>query len=314
MREVIETVERALPQDKGLIPCKSLFEMLRSAISFNANQECRDGLELRIGKQLDQSTVKELLLIFHVPEEKYDTECVKRMLKIYYDNYTSSEFSGFVKVANLMEEFLCEVASDIDLKMDTFASLADLSASVSSEAKRSSDGIYRAIDIYLEKHIYLTEKEREKLCDVLDCSRMSVEACQHAAQNNRLPTRLLVQILFAGHMMLKDTVGKEMIQSCGALMVEKKDEGGGVELSASEDDDHEVKAEIEKIGNKVLELEKECNNVRMQIQKGGFNNSKERNEKKKSVWKEMKRKFGCMTTMHDCSNSHVQKKKKVHPR
>ncbi|CAH9105492.1 unnamed protein product [Cuscuta epithymum] len=305
MREVIEAVERALPQQKGLIPCKSLFEMLRTAISFNANQECRDGLELRIGKQLDQSTVKELLLIPHVPEEKYDTECLKRMLKIYYDNYTSSEFSGFIKVANLMEEFLCEVASDIDLKVDTFASLADLSASVSSEAKRSSDGIYRAIDIYLEKHIYLTEKEREKLCDVLDCSRMSVEACQHAAQNNRLPTRLLVQILFAGHMSLKDTMRKEMIHSCGALMAEKKDEGG-VELSASEDDDHEVKAEIEKIGNKVLELEKECNNVRMQIQKG-----RERNEKKKmSVWKEMKRKFGCMTTMHDCSNSHVQKKKR----
>ncbi|CAH9096345.1 unnamed protein product [Cuscuta europaea] len=313
MREVIEAMEKVIPQKKGLISCKSLFEMLRSAISFNANQECRDGLELRIGKQLDQSKVKELLLIPPAPEEKYDTECMKRILKIYYDNYTSSEYSGFVKVANLMEEFLCEVASDMDLKVDTFASLADLSASVSVEAKRNSDGIYRAVDIYLDKHRYLTEKEREKVCDVLDCSRMSIEACQHAAQNDRLPTRLVVQILFAGQMRLKDTVGKEMIQSCGALKVEKKD--GGVELSASEDDDQGVKAEIEKMGNKVLELEKECNMMRMQIQNGVLSNSKERNEKKKmSVWKEMKRKFGCMTTMHDCSNSHVQKKKKVHPR
>ncbi|CAH9097853.1 unnamed protein product [Cuscuta epithymum] len=114
-------MERVLPQEKGLISCKSLFEMLRPAISFNANQECREGLELRIGKQLDQVTVKELLLIPPAPEEKYDTECLKRMLKIYYDNYTSPEYSGFVKVANLMEEFLCEVASDMDIKVDTFA-------------------------------------------------------------------------------------------------------------------------------------------------------------------------------------------------
>nr|GLL34516.1 BTB/POZ domain-containing protein At5g17580-like [Ipomoea trifida] len=312
MREIIEAVERVLPREKGLISSTSLFEMLQSAISLDASAECRDGLELRIGKQLDQATVKDLLIPYHgyAKDEKYDTECVKRIVTNYYHNYISSEKSGLIKVAELIEDFLAEVASDIDLKVDTFTSLAELSASVSDETKRHSDGIYRAIEIYLDKHKYLTQWEREQVCNVLDCNKLSPEACQHAAQSAWLPLRLVVQILFAGQLHLRDTITKEIQTSDhGLLKFDKEEEEEPVRTSNSED---EVRAEMEKMGNKVLELERECNIMRMEIQKGCCSSSKLKNEKL-SMWKEMKRKFGCITSTHDCSNCHV-KKKKVHPR
>lgn len=309
MREIIEAVERVLPHEKGLVSSTSLFEMLQSAISLDASAECRDGLELRIGKQLDQATVKDLLIPYqgYAKDEKYDTECVKRILRNYYHNYITSEKSGLIKVAELMEEFLAEVANDIDLKVDTFTSLAELSASVSDETKRHSDGIYRAINIYLEKHKYLTQWEKEQVCHVLNCNKMSPEACQHAAQNARLPLRLVVQILFAGQLQLRDTITKEIQTSDHGLL--KLDNEEAEEAVRSSNSEEEVRAEMEKMGNKVLELERECNIMRMEIQKGC--SSKLKNEKV-SVWKEMKRKFGCITSMHEC-NCHV-KKKKVHPR
>ncbi|XP_019158746.1 PREDICTED: BTB/POZ domain-containing protein At5g17580-like [Ipomoea nil] len=313
MREIIEAVERVLPREKGLISSTSLFEMLQSAISLDASDECRDGLEVRIGKQLDQATVKDLLIPYqgYAKDEKYDTECVKRILRNYYHNYTSSEKSGLIKVAELMEEFLAEVASDIDLKVDTFTSLADLSASVSDETKRHSDGIYRAIGIYLDKHKYLTQWEREQVCNVLDCNKLSPEACQHAAQSAWLPLRLGVQILFAGQLHLRDTITKEIQTSDpGLLKLDKEEEEEEEEAVRASNSGDEVRAEMEKMGNKVLELERECNIMRTEIQKGCCSN-KVKNEKL-SMWKEMKRKFGCITSTHDC-NCHV-KKKKVHPR
>ncbi|VFQ62460.1 unnamed protein product [Cuscuta campestris] len=311
MREIIEAIERVLPRDKGLVSTKSLFEMLQSAISLDADVECRGGLELRIGKQLDHATVKELLIPHrgYARDEMYDTECIKRILSNYYENYMSSEFSGLVKVANLMEEFLGEVASDLDLKVDTFKSLSELAFSISDEAKGNLDGIYRAIDIFLEKHKYLTQCEREKVCSVLDCSKLSPEACQHAAHNDRLPLRLVVQILFAGQLRLRDTISKEMIQQTG------NNNGSSLWVGPhkyEEELEDTARADMENMGNKVLELEKECSMMRMEIQKGMCNN-KVKNERI-SLWKEMKRKFGCMTTIHDCNNSQVKKKKKVHPR
>lgn len=40
------------------------------------------------------------------------------------------------------------------------------------------------------------KSERKRLCRVLDCKKLSVEACMHAAQNELLPLRVVVQVLF----------------------------------------------------------------------------------------------------------------------
>ncbi|KAK4719708.1 hypothetical protein R3W88_018046 [Solanum pinnatisectum] len=310
-REIIEAVERLLPQEKGLIPSSLLSKMLQSAIILDAHTECKSGLETRIGKQLDQATVKDLLIPAqgYAKEEQYDTESVKRILKNFYSNYASTEKSGLVVVAELVDDFLAEVSSDMDLKLNTFLSLAELSQAATAGTNRNSDGMYRAIDIYLDKHRYLTDWEREEVCRVLDCSKMSPEACDHAAKNEKLPVRVTVQILFSVQLKLKDNVTKRIQRGPDNRLL--KLEGDEVDVKGTNNSEEEMmKAEMEKMGNKVLELEKECHMMRREIQRGSYQHKIQK--EKTSMWKEMKRKIGCMTSLHE-TNCHV-KKKKVHPR
>uniref|UniRef100_A0A0D9VQZ7 BTB domain-containing protein n=1 Tax=Leersia perrieri TaxID=77586 RepID=A0A0D9VQZ7_9ORYZ len=45
-------------------------------------------------------------------------------------------------------------------------------------------------------HPNLVEGERKKVCRVMDCQKLSREACAHAAQNDRLPVQTVVQVLY----------------------------------------------------------------------------------------------------------------------
>ncbi|XP_038900994.1 BTB/POZ domain-containing protein At5g17580 isoform X1 [Benincasa hispida] len=305
-REVIEAVERLLPHQKGLFPCTILFEMLQYAIRLEANAGCRNGLELRIGKQLDQATASDLLIPSrgYAKEMRYDIECVKRIAKHFYTDY-SSNIEGLIAVAKLIEEFLFEVASDRDLEISAFVSLVEMSSAASMGTDRSSDGIYRAIDIYLDKHSFLTESEREEVCRGLDYHRMSAEACEHAAKNQRLPLRIVVQVLFLVQLQLRDAITRDMQRLDNKLTQDEVENDKG-ELALS---DGIVKNEMEKMSNKVIELEKDCHMMRKEIEEGCIHMVR---KEKTSMWREMKRKFGCINKMNNC-NCQV-KKKRVHPK
>ncbi|KAI3925580.1 hypothetical protein MKW98_001434 [Papaver atlanticum] len=295
-KEVIETIEKLLPDETEVIPCKLLFEMLQAAIVFQASPSCRYGFETRIGKQLKEAAVEDLLIPSqgYAAEMQFDTACVKRILKNFYANYTSSDNVGMIKVAELIEDFLSTIARDANLTKDSFISLSALSVATSIETKRYSDGLYRAINIYLDKHNYLTESEKEEVCQGLDCSRLSPEACTHAAQNSLLPLRVVVQALFASQLHLRDVI---------TTRAEDSDNGSRKEDSIVVSDvTDDARIEME---NRVIELENECDRMKKQIQ-GGV--AKEKN----STWKALKRKLGCMSSSHAYTDCQV--KKKVHPR
>ncbi|KAI3511212.1 hypothetical protein L1887_18358 [Cichorium endivia] len=301
-RDTIEAIEKLFPHERGVVPCELLSELLQYATILEASNGCRDGFELRIGKQLDLATVNDLLIPSqgYSKEEKYDTECVRRILKHFYTNFTGEDNrAGILIVADLVEDFLEEVANDVDLKKDSFISLAELSIAASEGTQRSSDGIYRAIDIYLHQHGYLIESEREEICAVLDCNKMSPEACEHAAQNERLPVRVAVQVLFVGQLQLRETIKKEVVVT----------EEGGTGKTSPENGAAVV--ELEKMSLKVMELEKECGVMRKEIERGYFGKLKVEKDKG-NVWKVMKRKLGCISSLNNC-NCHV-KRKKIHPR
>nr|GEV14854.1 hypothetical protein [Tanacetum cinerariifolium] len=302
---VIEAIERLLPHDRGILPCALLSEMLRYATVLEANVNCRDGFEVRIGRQLDLAKVDDLLIPtegYYSKDEKYDTECVRRILKLFYQNFTGQDQSGLDAVAELVEDYLGEVANDIDSTKNSFILLAEMAIAASEGTQRNSDGIYRAIDIYLDKHRYFTDSEREEICALLDCNKMSTEACEHAAQNERLPVRVTVQVLFAGQLHLRESITKE-------VAVTSSEDGS--KKSKEDNKEEKVKSELVKMSTKVIELEKECLVMRKVIQRGYLR--KTTIEKKKTnVWKEMKRKLGCMSNINR-SNCHV-KKKKIHPR
>ncbi|KAI3440260.1 NPH3 domain-containing protein [Psidium guajava] len=312
-REVIEAVERLLPREPRLLPCTLLFQMLNSALNLEASADCRNGFEIRIGRQLDQATVNDLLIPFrgYATETQYDLGCVKRILKSFYTNYTDA--SDFIKVADLIEELLAELAGDVDLEVTSFLALAEMSLAASTEIHASSDGIYRAIDIFLDKHRSLTELEKEEVCRLLDFQKMSPEACEHAARNERLPLRVVVQVLFTEQLKLRETVVQEVVvhstqERFGKDGEEEAEENEG-KLSRTEE---ELRIEIERMNSKVMELERQCGMMRKEMVHGNGGGPKLEKKGKVSMWGEIKRKFGCTSNMHDCSSQ--VKKKRVHPR
>lgn len=45
-----------------------------------------------------------------------------------------------------------------------------------------------------QEHPDLPKSERKRVCRLMDCRKLSIEACMHAAQNERLPLRTVVQV------------------------------------------------------------------------------------------------------------------------
>ncbi|KAK6934794.1 NPH3 domain [Dillenia turbinata] len=279
-RQVIEAVERLLPAEKGVVPCTLLFEMLRCSISLEADIKCRSGLEFRIGKQVDRATHDDLLILFrgYAKDAQHDVECVRRILKHFYTNFTSSNVSGLNRVAELIEGFLAQVAKKLC-------------------------GVYRAIGIFLDTHRHLIENEREYVCLVLECQKLSAEAREHAAQNQQLPLRVVVQVLLASQLQLRDAVARELQKGDAWLRKPKEEdeeEGNQIKVGFGEED-----LEKKKMGAQIVQFERQCQEMRKS------ENDCCRWKKKVGVWSEMKRKFGCVGSRKDNCNSQV--KKKVHP-
>lgn len=58
----------------------------------------------------------------------------------------------------------------------------------------------------MQIHPSLSEHERKRLCRILNCHRLSLDACTHASQNERLPLRFVVQVLFCEQLKIRSTV------------------------------------------------------------------------------------------------------------
>jgi hypothetical protein len=48
----------------------------------------------------------------------------------------------------------------------------------------------------MQEHPGISKSERKRICKLMDCKKLSVDACMHAVQNDRLPLRVVVQVLF----------------------------------------------------------------------------------------------------------------------
>ncbi|CAA7048625.1 unnamed protein product [Microthlaspi erraticum] len=303
-REVIEAIERLLPHERGAVSCGFLFKSLKESIFLDACSDCRKGFEDRISKQLDMATAKDLMILSSEEDGSFDIELLKTILKSFYSNYNVSDVSRCVIVARMLEEFLFEAAaSKHSLRVETFKALGEIAVAASCDFLRYSDGIYRAVDVFLERHRGLIESEKMEVCRVLECKKLSSEACEHASKNEKLPLRIVVQVLFFSQKQIRDKVDREM------KGVEEKTE------EASEEDDDE----IDNMNKKLLRLDIESDYRK----KRKFENleciahcaEKKLKEKKVSVWREVKRKFGCMTSSTvDACDCHIKKRKKTYHR
>lgn len=47
-----------------------------------------------------------------------------------------------------------------------------------------------------QAHPWLSDNEKEELSNIIDYQKLSIHACAHASQNERLPLRVVLQVLF----------------------------------------------------------------------------------------------------------------------
>lgn len=212
-QSLVETIVRLLPRDKGSVSSSFMLRLLRASISLVCGEIVRTELLRRIGLQLDEASVADLLIRAPPGETTvYDIDLVENLVKEFVmqdhcaQDYSHSEidFQELKKpviisdaskgmVAKLVDCYLAEVSRDPNLPLPRFISISEL---VSGFPRSSHDGIYRAIDMYLKEHPGISKSERKRICKLMDCRKLSVEACAHAVQNERLPLRVVVQVLF----------------------------------------------------------------------------------------------------------------------
>ncbi|KAK4744537.1 hypothetical protein SAY87_010849 [Trapa incisa] len=290
-RTLLEEIDRLLPIQKGLLPTNFLFGLLRTATILQAGPSCVSNLERRIGMQLDQATLEDLLMpnLSHSMETLYNVDCVQRLLEHF-----------------LTMDQATEVAPDINLKLPKFEALA---SAVPSYARPLDDGLYRALDIYLKSHPWLAELEREQLCRLMDCQKLSLEACTHAAQNERLPLRAVVQVLFFEQLQLRTSIA-------GCFLVSENLDGGSRQLrggltgAAAADgvggggwgsavkENQALKVGMDHMRMRVSELEKECSHMKQEIEKLG---QVKGGSGPPSTWENMSKKLGLRVKSQMCS-------------
>lgn len=157
----------------------SLLKMEIATSSSSASSgSCRSDLERRIGLQLDQAILEDVLIPTNpngVNNTMYDIDSILRIFSIFlnleeddeeeedrhhrdrfgdetemifdFDSPGSPKQSSILKVSKLMDNYLAEIALDTNLTTSKFIALAEL---LPDHARIISDGLYRAVDIYLK--------------------------------------------------------------------------------------------------------------------------------------------------------------------
>ncbi|KAL1808231.1 hypothetical protein ACET3Z_025221 [Daucus carota] len=227
-RFFIESLINLLPVDKNAVSCSFLLKLLKAANILKVSSSSMAELAKRIGMQLEEATVSDLLIpnMSNTCKEQYDVGIVIDILDHFIQGQSpqtspsrargnfhrrrsrsaenlselqesrrssSASHGSKLRVARLMDGYLQVVACDVNLELLKFIAIAE---AIPEFARLSHDDLYRAIDIYLKGHPELNKSGRKRLCRVLDCKKLSIEACTHAAQNELLPLRVVVQVLF----------------------------------------------------------------------------------------------------------------------
>ncbi|XP_059279588.1 BTB/POZ domain-containing protein At3g19850-like [Lycium ferocissimum] len=265
---------------KTSFSCRSLFWVLRIVSGFGLSRECRAGLEKLIGGLLDQATLDDLLICGH-NGGAYDVNIVLRLIRLFV--HRDSKIlcvPRMMKVGRLIDKYLREIAPDQSLKISKFLGVAE---SLPDYARESFDGVYRAIDIYLESHPALPLEERSRLCRCLNYDKLSLEACKDLAKNPRIPPRIAVQALAsqgsslptANFVKEKDAKKKTSISNKPHQMVLYKKNKSRDSASASDHHDQSLDEEdaesehmrlnLQRMQWKVVELEKVCREMKGQM-------------------------------------------------
>ncbi|KDP28100.1 hypothetical protein JCGZ_13871 [Jatropha curcas] len=185
-RVIVEAIVSLLPTQsrKSTVPMAFLSSLLKTAIAASATTSCRSDLERRIGLQLDQAILEDILIPANshgnTHSTMYDTDSILRIFSMFlnldeddeednhlrdesemvydFDSPGSPKQSSILKVSKLLDTYLAEVALDSNLMPSKFIALAEL---LPDHARIVSDGLYRAADIFLKVHPNIKDSESD---------------------------------------------------------------------------------------------------------------------------------------------------------
>lgn len=300
-RITVETIASLLPTQsrKSVVPMAFLSSLLKSAIAASASTSCRSDLERRIGLQLDQAILEDILIPAHSHGNNhaplYDTESVLRIFSFFlnldeddeedhqmrdesemvydFDSPGSPKQSSIIKVSKLLDNYLAEVALDSSLTASKFIALAEL---LPDHARIVYDGLYRAVDIFLKVHPNVKDSERYRLCKTIDCQKLSQEACSHAAQNERLPVQMAVQVLYFEQIRLRNAMNGGHNQlffgSMNGQFPQRSGSGAGSGCISPRDnyasvrrENRELKLEVARMRMRLTDLEKDHVSMKQEL-------------------------------------------------
>ncbi|KAL9272718.1 BTB/POZ domain-containing protein [Drosera capensis] len=210
----VETLTSLLPSNP---PIPFLSGLLKHAIASSASIPCISDLERRIGSRLDDAILEDVLIPAKAGNggdgnSVFDVDAAMRIFAAWFDEERDEgEERGegmMVKVGRLMDSFIAEVAAaERGVTAARFVEMAEMMPEMMPESGRVvADGLYRAIDIFLKVHPDIKDADRLRLCKTIDYRKLSPEACTHAAQNERLPTQMAVQVLYIEQTRLRDAM------------------------------------------------------------------------------------------------------------
>ncbi|WJX19981.1 hypothetical protein P8452_09591 [Trifolium repens] len=305
-RILVETITSLLPTQsrKSQVPIAFLSSLLKSAIATSASTSCRSDLERRIGLQLDQAILEDILIPTSSYQNNnrsstiYDTDSIVRIFSIFlnldeededdsrlrdenemvydFDSPGSPKQSSILKVSKLLDNYLAEVALDPNLFPSKFISLAEL---LPDHARIVSDGLYRAVDIFLKVHPNIKESERYRLCKTIDCQKLSQEACSHAAQNERLPVQMAVQVLYFEQIRLRNAMNggghnQLLFGGLNGQFPQRSGSGAGSGAMSPRDnyasvrrENRELKLEVTRMRMRLTDLEKDHVSMKQELVK-----------------------------------------------
>ncbi|CAN1760996.1 BTB/POZ domain-containing protein NPY2 [Linum perenne] len=223
-RSTVDTIVQLLPAERGSVSSSFLLKLLKAAISVGSGDLIKEQLVRKIGLQLESASGNDLLI--RASEEDsmmYDVDIVQKIVRefLLQDRFAEvnesevqevQEMQGpgilsdasKLMVVKMIDGYLAEIAKDPHLPVSKFIEIADM---VSGVSRPVHDALYRAIDTYLKEHPGISKSERKKICKLMDCKKLSVDACMHAVQNERLPMRVVVQVLFFEQVRISATSG-----------------------------------------------------------------------------------------------------------
>ncbi|KAJ7533604.1 hypothetical protein O6H91_13G056700 [Diphasiastrum complanatum] len=303
---LLETIVSLLPSERGSLSCSFLLKLLKMVNILGAASLSKIELAKRIGLQLEDACLSDLLIpsTSYNNDSLYDVEIVQEIVEHFLSQdqspsvspsglqkplerrrtrsaeninvsdskrWTSVTHSSKLKVAKLIDAYLAEIARDKNLSLSKLIALAE---TIPDFARPVHDGLYRAIDIYLKEHSELTKSERKRICRLMDCKKLSMDACMHAAQNERLPLRVIVQVLFFEQVRTAMTGGTETLlndlpSNIKALLPPNDNSQKSMQSSTKDDswdtvhhDFKALKGDLASMKQRIAEAEQE----RMQVQ------------------------------------------------